>query len=592
MVIVFVIDNYLHQSNGTVITAKRFIEQLRQRGHTVRILSCGHEEKDFYVLKERNIPLVSYVAKKQDVIFSKPDKKVIYEAIKDADVVHLVTPWKTSKVTYKMCKKLGIPVVASFHVQPENITYGIGLTRAGLLNKFIYLKFRRLYGKLDYVHAPSNFIAGELKKHNYPTSIRVISNGVSDEFFNQKINEDQQNFRIVSIGRYAKEKNHMLLLKAIHASKHKDKIHLTLAGQGPLASKLKNYAQKHNLNVDFGFLSQDKLLKTLSKASLYVHPANIEIEAIACLEAIAVGLVPLIANAKKSATPQFAMDERNLFKPNSIEDFTRKIDYWIEHNEERLKQQQAYQTFSNKYRISSSIDMFEEMLTLAIQTHKTKKLSETVKGKTFARRFHHKPIKKTVSALAYYFIALPLLTIYLKVWLNVHYKNRKHLKGIKGGAVLVSNHVHTMDGVMNSIASFPKRPIMTAQQDNFKLPVAGFFVNLLGAVPIPETVMETRLFINSLSKHIKKGRFVHLYPEGELIQEDKNIRQFKNGAFKLAVDAGVPIVPIRIHFKEGKFRKKRIELNVGEPLYPDLMMIQKEAMTKLKTEVMDVMAIL
>ncbi|MFA7416975.1 MAG: glycosyltransferase [Acholeplasma sp.] len=591
MIIVFVIDNYLHQTNGTVITAKRFIEALKSKGHTVRILSCGKPDKNFYVLKENKIPLVSYVAKKQDVIFSKPDKSVIYEAIKDADVVHLVTPWKTSRVTYKMCKELKIPVAASFHIQPENITYGMGLAHAWLLNKLIYMKFRRLYGKLDYVHAPSNFIAKELKKHNYPTSIRVISNGVSDVFFNQKVSTDSKYFNIVNIGRYAKEKNQILLLKAVNQSKHKDHIHITLAGQGPTEKRLKKYAKEHNLNVEFGFLEQDKLITKLSTASLYVHPANIEIEAIACIEAIAVGVVPLIANAKKSATPQFAIDDRNLFKANHVNDLTQKINYWFEHKDALKKQQISYEAFANKYRLSYSIDLFEEMLVHTVSQHKTKKLSKTLKGKAFARQFNHRPVKRTVSAFAYYFIALPLLTLYLKIFLNVHYKNRKNFRKVKGGAVIISNHVHTLDSVMNSVASFPKRPIMTALQDNFKRPVAGFFVNLLGAVPVPETLLETRLFFNQLGNHTKHGRFVHVYPEGELIKTDNHVRSFKNGAFKLAVDAGVPIIPVRIHFKQGRFRKQ-ILLNVGQPVYPDLMATNKEAQVKLKTEATERMATL
>ncbi|WP_025724922.1 glycosyltransferase [Acholeplasma granularum] len=591
MTIVFVIDNYLHQTNGTVITARRFIEKLRKRGHTVRILSCGLPDTDYFPLKERKIPIVSRVAKKQDVIFSKPDTKIILSAIKDADIVHLVTPWKTSRITYKLCKNLGIPVTASFHIQPENITYGIGLSNAYLLNKLIYNKFKKLYGKLDFVHAPSNFIANELKKNNYTTSIKVISNGVSDIFFNQEPNFSDDIFHIVSTGRYAKEKNQITLLKAINKSKYKDKIKLTLPGQGPKEKTLKSYAKKNSLNVEFGFLSQEDLINTLTSASLYVHPAHIEIEAIACIEAIAVGIVPLIANSKKSATPQFALDDKSLFKPNDVDDLVSKIEYWIENKDIRLEYIKKYKNFSNKYRLDYSIDLFEEMLLNGIQANKNRKLSETLKGKAFSRQFNKKPVAKTVSALAYYLIALPLLSIYLRLFLNVKFKNRKHFRNINGGAVIISNHVHLLDGVMNSLASFPKRPIMTAQQDNFKKPVAGFFVNLLGAVPIPETIMETRLFFDQLGRRTKQGRFVHVYPEGELKIQDDEIRTFKNGAFKLAVDSGVPIIPVRIHFTKGKYRKQ-IVVNVGKAVYPDLMTTNKDAQIKLKNETIEMMSTL
>src|SRR5690606_6726366 len=335
MVIVFVIDNYLHQTNGTTITARRFIEQLRMRGHEVRILSAGEKEAHFYALKERYIPIVTEFARKQDVVFSKPDKKIIEEAFQGADVVHFLTPWKTSQVARKIAKKLNIPHTAAFHIQPENITYGAGLNGLGFLNGIIYRKFRRFFGKISYVHAPSNFIANELYRHSYPTTVKVISNGVSDVFFNAKVRDQEGKFHIISTGRYVKEKNQILLLKAVNSSKYKDQIKITLAGHGPKKSMLEKYAKAHNLDVEFKFFKQEELIKTLESAHLYVHTANIEIEAIACLEAIAVGLVPLIANAKKSATRQFALKPTNLFEPNNVEDLKQKLEYWIENKDEK-----------------------------------------------------------------------------------------------------------------------------------------------------------------------------------------------------------------------------------------------------------------
>src|SRR5690606_14884870 len=525
MVIVFVIDNYLHQSNGTTITTRRFVEQLRMRGHEVRILSVGQGEEGYYSLKERYIPIVSDVARKQDVIFSKPDKKVIHEALKGADVVHFVTPWKTSQVARNIAQKLNIPQTASFHIQPENITYGAGLNNVPFLNSYIYRRFRKFYGKIPFVHAPSNFIASELRNHNYPTTVKVISNGVGDAFFKGEVKEPKGKYHIISTGRYAKEKNQILI---------------TLAGHGPKRDFLENYAKKHNLDVEFKFFKQEELIKALESAHLYVHAANIEIEAIACLEAIAVGLIPVIANARKSATKQFALTSNNLFKPNDVDDLREKIEYWLLNDEERLNAKLKYKSYTERFRLGYSVDRFEEMLQDAIKLQKAKKISETVKGKAFKKALTHPPVKRTLSAMTYYLFALPLLFLYMKFILNVKYIGRKNFREIKGGAVVISNHVHVLDSAMNSLAAFPKRPIMTAMKANFEKPIAGFFVNLLGAVPVPGNMLETQLFFQTLGNEARRGRYVHIYPEGELIDKDKEIREFKRGAFHLAVESGVP----------------------------------------------------
>src|SRR5690606_27715924 len=169
-------------------------------------------------------------------------------------------------------------------------------------------------------------------------------------------------FHIISTGRYAKEKNQILLLKAVNASKLKDQIKITLAGHGPKRDFLENYAKKHNLDVEFKFFKQEELIKALESAHLYVHAANIEIEAIACLEAIAVGLIPVIANARKSATKQFALTANNLFKPNDLNDLKEKIEYWLLNDDARLEAKVQYKSYTERFRLSYSVERFEEML--------------------------------------------------------------------------------------------------------------------------------------------------------------------------------------------------------------------------------------
>jgi 1-acyl-sn-glycerol-3-phosphate acyltransferase len=46
-----------------------------------------------------------------------------------------------------------------------------------------------------------------------------------------------------------------------------------------------------------------------------------------------------------------------------------------------------------------------------------------------------------------------------------------------------------------------------------------------------------------VSDKIRKGESVFLYPEGT-IEAKGNLRPFKNGAFKMAIELQVPIVPV------------------------------------------------
>lgn len=66
--------------------------------------------------------------------------------------------------------------------------------------------------------------------------------------------------------------------------------------------------------MEISFFTRQELLNLLRCADLYCHPAEVEIESIACLEAIACGLVPVIADSPKSAAKAFALDDKSLFK--------------------------------------------------------------------------------------------------------------------------------------------------------------------------------------------------------------------------------------------------------------------------------------
>ncbi len=377
MRIVLVMDQFDTSTNGTTVSARRFAEGLLKKGHDVRIVTTGNQGKNKYIVPSKKYDIVSYFASKQGMVLGKPDKKVLKEAFEGADVIHFLMPFSLSRAGKKVADKMNIPTTAAFHVQPENITHNIGMKKLEFLSNAIYYGFRDIFYKnFTEIHCPSNFIAGELKKHGYNANIHVISNGVSEVFTPMEVEKEKDfkdKFVILMIGRYSPEKRQDVLINAIAKSKYNDKIKLVLAGTGPEENKYKKLAKQKLANEAlFGFFSQKELLKIIRMSDLYVHSAEIEIEAISCIEAFACGVVPIIANSKKSATKQFALNEKSLFKVNDSEDLARKIDYYIEHPEERKKMGVEYAKAGEHYRLNASIDKVEDMFKDAIKNHNKK----------------------------------------------------------------------------------------------------------------------------------------------------------------------------------------------------------------------------
>ncbi|MBN2503897.1 MAG: glycosyltransferase [Bacilli bacterium] len=592
MIIVFVIDNYGEFSNGTTVTALRSKQLLEARGHTVRIVSAGPpENENYFQLKKRRIPIISKAAAKQNMYFAKFDRKIMTDAFKDADVIHFFLPFKVTQKGIELAKKMDVPFTAAFHSQPENVTYGMGLGKLGMpIAWALYQKYlNQVYNKVTHVHCPTEYIAKEIVRQGFINEAHVISNGISDVFYLQSKTISDDRFRILSVGRYAMEKKQEVILKAVSMSKYRDSIDLTLAGAGPREGKLRRLAKKLGLDVKFGFFSQQQLIEIIRNTDLYVHAAEAEIEGIACLEAIASGIVPVIAKSRTSAAWHFTLDERSLFPTSKPKALVKKIDYWIENADERTAMSKEYARYAENYRLEHSVDLLEEMFKQAIEDKRRELVARSRSGKKIRKRICLPYFKRALSFMIYYFIAIPFLWIYLTLLVGVKFRNRSKLKQIKGGAILISNHVHTLDSAMNGIAAFPRKPVFTGLKANFKLPVAGFLVNILGTVPVPETLEEMKVFFFEMTRQARSGRFIHFFPEGELKQYDKELRPFKKGAFQVAEEASVPVVPIGISFQDKKWifpllSPHKVILSVGDPIYPDNFKLKREAIQELNLE--------
>ena len=366
MKILLVIDQFDNGNNGTTISARRFADGLIQRGHTVYIASTGEQRENKYVMKELPMgPIVSHIVKTQGMTFAIPNKKVLEEAISNVDIVHFYMPFGLSVKGLEIAKKLKVPHTAAFHVQPENITYTLKLGNNAKVNDKIYSFYRdKFYNQFSHIHCPSNFIAGELEKRGYTAKLHVISNGIDSEFIYQPTEKKEQwkeKIVITMIGRLSNEKRQDLIIEAIAKSKYEANIQLILAGKGLNYNKYKKMGEKLTNPPIMQFYEKQDLITLLNQTDIYVHSSDAEIEAISCIEAIACGNVPIIANSNRSATPQFALDDRSLFEAGNSESLKEKIEYWIQEEAERKRMKQIYAQSAEKYRIEKSMEQIERM---------------------------------------------------------------------------------------------------------------------------------------------------------------------------------------------------------------------------------------
>ena len=369
-------------NNGTSVAAYNLINHLKSQGHNVTVVCCDADkegESGYMIVPTIKLgPIVNAALARNEVVPAKADPAILEKAIKDADVVHLLMPFPLSWKAVKICEKYGIPMTSSFHVQAENFTCHIGMMKSAFATKEVYKYFyRKVYSHCAYTHYPTEFIKqdfeGNIKKH---VPSKVISNGVSESFFEPAPAEaikkqkakNKDKFTIVVVGRYSSEKAQQVLIKAVAKSKYKDKIHLILAGEGPKRRHYKKLVKKNGVDCEMRFYDHDELKEVLNAADLYVHTAYVELESIACLEAIVIGLVPIICNSKRSAARFFAQDDRCLYQKWDSEDLKNKIEYFMDNPKELEACKKKYKTQANVSRLAECMNKMEQMLEEAAET--------------------------------------------------------------------------------------------------------------------------------------------------------------------------------------------------------------------------------
>jgi 1-acyl-sn-glycerol-3-phosphate acyltransferase len=143
-----------------------------------------------------------------------------------------------------------------------------------------------------------------------------------------------------------------------------------------------------------------------------------------------------------------------------------------------------------------------------------------------------------------------------------------------GGAVICSNHVSFFDFTFLGLAALPQHRLVRfmAKAAVFQHRFAGPFMRAMRHIPVDRKAGAAAF--ESAVRALKDGEVVGVFPEAT-ISTSFTVKDLKAGAARMAVDAGVPIVPAavwgghRIATKGHKVQLRRgvpVTVILGEPI--------------------------
>ncbi len=119
--------------------------------------------------------------------------------------------------------------------------------------------------------------------------------------------------------------------------------------------------------------------------------------------------------------------------------------------------------------------------------------------------------------------------------------------------VLCPNHTSMIDIMV--LLSISKHPfVFVGKKELAKIPLLGFFYKRTCILVDRNDTQSRNAVFEEARRRLQMGLSVCIFPEG-LVSEDENIvlNEFKNGAFRLAIEHQIPIVPMTFYDCKKRF---------------------------------------
>lgn len=145
-----------------------------------------------------------------------------------------------------------------------------------------------------------------------------------------------------------------------------------------------------------------------------------------------------------------------------------------------------------------------------------------------------------------------------KVW----YENERARERLRGGALLIANHIGFLDPIALQFCVWYRRHHFVCLDVFFEKPVSAWFFKRFHCIPVDRE----NFSMGSLRKVVAEltdEKIVSMFPEGHMATDTSKTDAFKSGMVLMALMSKKPIVPIYIAPRKHFF--SRLHMVMGEP---------------------------
>ena len=247
MKIVMISDSYYPYISGVTRAVSTLKDTLLRMGHSVSLYCPAYPQAE----QEEGVTRLPSLRSPTNATYyvALPPFFGLRRAIAGTrpDVIHIHSPFNLSKAGYSIGRRLGIPVVMTYHTMYNLYSHYVPVAGKRFSQTVERMAFR-VAKAVDAVVTPSSVLADYLRSQGMVTPLFPLPNGIPVESFQggdrnyarERYGIPKDLPVIVSCGRLGIEKNIEVLLRAFAAVRAKRDAAILLVGDGPLREHLRN----------------------------------------------------------------------------------------------------------------------------------------------------------------------------------------------------------------------------------------------------------------------------------------------------------------------------------------------------------------
>jgi glycerol-3-phosphate dehydrogenase (NAD(P)+) len=166
-----------------------------------------------------------------------------------------------------------------------------------------------------------------------------------------------------------------------------------------------------------------------------------------------------------------------------------------------------------------------------------------------------------------YWLVRGVLQPFFHIYFRLSRIGREHLPA-EGPYIIAANHRSFLDPFV--IATMARRPMYyVAKKELFKRPWQAWILNALGAFPVDRGAGDEQ-FIETAKAILAQGDVVLIFPEGTRVRPGA-LGRAKRGVGRLALESGVPVIPVAVIGTEAirrgwRIRPHKVRIRAGRAL--------------------------